>query len=50
MTEELTNWLKWAHKKVDWYDPNISAEDKLLEGVDKDSLSFKNKSNSYFNS
>ncbi len=41
MTEELTNWLKWAHKKVDWYDPNIEAQDSLMEGVDKENLTFK---------
>lgn len=41
MAEELTNWLKWAHKKVDWYDPNIEAQDPLMEGVDKENLTFK---------
>ncbi len=41
MTEDLTNWLKWAHKKVDWYDPNIEVQDPLMEGVDKVNLTFK---------
>jgi hypothetical protein len=27
LTDELKDWLKWAHKKVDWYDPNIEAQD-----------------------
>ncbi len=41
ITEDLTNWLKWAHKKVDWFDPNIEAEDELMTGVDKENLTFK---------
>lgn len=41
MSEDLTEWLKWAHKKVDWYDPNIEAKDSLMEGVDKENLTFK---------
>lgn len=41
LTDELKDWLKWAHKKVDWYDPNIEAQDPLMEGVDKENLTFK---------
>ncbi|MCW3070758.1 MAG: hypothetical protein JWO44_648 [Bacteroidetes bacterium] len=41
LTDELKDWLKWAHKKVDWYDPNIEAKDPLMEGVDKENLTFK---------
>ncbi|MBA3899408.1 MAG: hypothetical protein H0X62_04225, partial [Bacteroidetes bacterium] len=41
LTHELTDWLKWAHKKVDWYDPNIEAQDLLMEGVNKENLTFK---------
>lgn len=48
VSEDFKNWLLWAQKKADWFDPNIEAEDKLLEGVDKDTLTFKNKSDSYF--
>jgi len=48
VSEDFKNWILWARKKADWYDPNIEAEDKLLEGVDKDSLSFKKESSSYF--
>ena len=47
VSEDFKNWLMWAQKKADWYDPNIEAEDKLLEGVDKDSLTFKKESNSF---
>ncbi|MFN8261891.1 MAG: hypothetical protein U0T07_00030 [Chitinophagales bacterium] len=41
LTDELKDWLKWANKKVDWYDPNIEAQDPLMEGVDKENLTFK---------
>ena len=41
LTDELKDWLKWAHKKGDWYDPNIEAQDPLMEGVDKENLTFK---------
>ena len=44
ITEDLAEWLKWAHKKVDWYDPNIEAKDPLMEGVDKVNLTFKKSS------
>lgn len=30
MNEELLNWLNWAYKKLEWYDPNISAKDDLI--------------------
>lgn len=35
--EELINWIDWAKKKADWFDPFIEAEDGLLgrfEGYD----------------
>lgn len=41
LTDELKDWLKWAYKKVDWYDPNVEAQDPLMEGVDKENLTFK---------
>ncbi len=34
-------WLEWAHKKADWYDPFIEADDELLSEVDRDTLNFK---------
>lgn len=40
-TMDLSKWLEWAKKKVEWYDPFIEAEDELLEEVDKDELVFK---------
>lgn len=30
MTEEMTAWLEWARKKVDWYDPMVGANDEWL--------------------
>jgi len=44
LTNELNNWIEWVRKKADWYDPFIGAEDDLLCDVDKDSLTFRNKS------
>lgn len=43
MTDEAINWIEWARKKADWYDPFIDAEDDLLSDVDKDTLTFKKK-------
>jgi len=34
-SEDLVNWLEWARKKADWYDPFIEREDELLKNVDK---------------
>ncbi|WP_417558319.1 hypothetical protein [Mesoflavibacter zeaxanthinifaciens] len=31
-------WLKWAHKKADWYDPFIEAEDDIFLGIDRDAF------------
>jgi hypothetical protein len=44
---ELENWLYWANKKADWYDPNAEGEDELLKNVDKYSLMGKRSANSY---
>ncbi len=41
LTDELKDWLKWAHKKADWYDPVTAIKDELMEGVDKGNLTFK---------
>jgi hypothetical protein len=38
MTDELKEWLVWAKKKADWYNPFLKAEDDLLN--DKDRLKF----------
>jgi hypothetical protein len=44
VTKELQAWLEWARKKADWYDPFTECDDELLNDVDKESLTFKNKS------
>jgi hypothetical protein len=42
-TNELQNWLDWARKKADWYDPQINMEDVLFKDIDKETLSYKNR-------
>lgn len=43
LSDDLSNWLQWANDKVDWYDPLINRQDKLLDFFDKDNLvSFTN--------
>jgi hypothetical protein len=44
LTDELINWLAWARKKADWYDPLIENDDELLKNVDRDTLTLKKKS------
>lgn len=44
LTDEVQQWLTWAKKKADWYDPTINAEDELLVNVDKNTLSLPVKS------
>ncbi len=39
--EENRNFIAWARKKADWYDPFIEASDELLEDVDRVKLAFK---------
>jgi hypothetical protein len=41
VSDEHKKWLTWARKKVDWYDPHIEAEDELLKGVNRDTLTFQ---------
>ena len=37
-SEELKNWVSWARKKLDWYEPNSIIDDELLSCVDKNTL------------
>lgn len=30
ITSELIEWIEWAKKKADWYDPTVAAEDEYL--------------------
>jgi|GEM_PF-6308557 len=34
--EELQQYLEWARKKADWYDPFINASDEFLKDADKE--------------
>jgi hypothetical protein len=43
-SEEIKNWLKWARKKVEWYEPNSKIEDELLRGIDKNTLTINKNS------
>jgi hypothetical protein len=38
LTKELKDWLHWAHKKTDWYDPLINTEDEWLSDEDRNSF------------
>jgi hypothetical protein len=41
LTDEVKEWITWARKKADWYDPQVNAPDELLQGVDRDTLMFR---------
>lgn len=43
ISEDLREWLSWARKKADWYDPMIEGTDELLQFVDREGLCFKKK-------
>lgn len=30
ISESMQQWLSWAKKKADWYDPTICAEDEFF--------------------
>ena len=37
---EAQEWLQWAKRKADWYDPLIEGPDELLADVDLNTLEF----------
>ncbi len=43
----LDNWLNWARKKADWYDPFVEGNDELLSEVNKENLTLPKKSFSW---
>jgi hypothetical protein len=43
LSEELKEWLAWARKKADWYDPFIELQDELLNEVDRETLTMAKK-------
>lgn len=36
--EDITQYISWARKKADWYDPFINAEDEWLTDSDRESI------------
>jgi hypothetical protein len=39
LTQETQEWISWARKKADWYDPTIHLEeDELLKDIDLENL------------
>lgn len=40
---QTEQWLGWASKKLDWYNPLTNAKEQFLDDVDKDTLNFKKK-------
>ena len=41
LTEEITNWLKWANDKVEWYDPFTEKQDETFNKVNRETLEYK---------
>jgi len=40
VTDEFNDFLSWATKKIDWYDPILEREDEVFEKVDRETLNF----------
>lgn len=38
LDENIMEWLNWARKKADWYDPFIESDDEVFKNIDRDSL------------
>ena len=38
LSEELSNWIKWANDKADWFDPLVNKNDDLLTEKDKEEI------------
>jgi hypothetical protein len=38
LDEQKKEWLDWARKKADWYDPFIELNDVIMERIDRDKL------------
>lgn len=44
----MIDWIAWARKKADWFDPTIEAEDELLKHINRNNISFENKPDLFF--
>jgi len=40
ITPDLRDWISWAKRKANWFDPMIEADDELLDGVDRSTLCY----------
>ena len=38
LDEKKKEWIDWARKKADWYDPYIELDDEVLDGIDRNKL------------
>ncbi|MEO7283499.1 hypothetical protein [Gelidibacter sp.] len=38
LVENILEWLLWARKKADWYDPFIERDDEMFKNIDRDTL------------
>lgn len=38
LIDQGKDWLEWARKKIDWFDPFIQAPDEILDDFDRNSL------------
>ncbi len=47
LSDELKIWLQWGREKADWYDPQTTSPDDLLNEVDQENLDSIKKSNFY---
>ncbi len=36
LTDELKEWVKWAYKKAEWYDPILQTPDELFDSLNAD--------------
>lgn len=51
LNDEKRNWIEWARKKADWFDPSApSMPEELLNGIDIENLRIKDNYTSYFGS
>lgn len=48
-SSQTEEWLNWASKKLDWYNPLTNTKEDFLDDVDKDTLNFKIKHGIYHN-
>lgn len=44
VSDEMTAWLDWARKKVNWYDPTVGADDEWLDGIGPETIMTQNDS------